>query len=73
MSVVLFRVLCETVKEFVSKVGSASATSDPSEVDDPDSLAQKVSASAQRQCVVLASLFCVPLCSACITSVDVKV
>ena len=60
MSVVLFRVLCETVKEFVSKVGSASATSDPSEVDDPDSLAQKVSASVQRQCVLLASLliFC---------------
>jgi len=29
----------------VSKVGSASATSDPSEADDPDSLAQKVSTS----------------------------
>ena len=37
------RVLCETVKDFVSKVGSTSATSDPSEADDPDSLAQKVS------------------------------
>lgn len=35
------RVLCETVKDFVSKVGSASATSDPSEADDPDSLPQK--------------------------------
>lgn len=44
----------------MSKVGSASATSDPSEVDDPDSLAQKVSASVQRQCVLLVSLliFC---------------
>ena len=27
----------------MSKVGSTSATSDPSEADDPDSLAQKVS------------------------------
>ena len=36
------RVLCETVKDFVSKIGTASANSDPSEADEPDSLAQKV-------------------------------
>ena len=30
----------------MSKVGSASVTSDPNEADDPDSLAQKVSISA---------------------------
>ncbi|RMX42934.1 hypothetical protein pdam_00001775 [Pocillopora damicornis] len=35
------RVLCETVKDFVSKIGTASANSDPSEADEPDSLAQK--------------------------------
>ena len=38
----LGRVLCETVKDFVSKVGTASANSDPSQADEPDSLAQKV-------------------------------
>jgi len=38
-----FRVLCETVKDFVSKVGTASANSDPSQADEPDSLTQKVS------------------------------
>ena len=42
------RVLCETVKDFVSKVGSASASSDPSEADDPDSLPQKVSTSVEH-------------------------
>ena len=42
-----FRVLCETVKDFVSKVGSASASSDPSEANDPDSLPQKVSTSVK--------------------------
>lgn len=36
------RVLCETVKDFVSKVGTASANSDPSQAEEPDSLAQKV-------------------------------
>ncbi|PFX32475.1 Diacylglycerol kinase eta [Stylophora pistillata] len=35
------RVLCETVKDFVSKIGTASANSDPSEADEPDSLALK--------------------------------
>jgi len=35
------RVLCETVKDFVSKVGTASANSDPSQADEPDSLTQK--------------------------------
>lgn len=45
----LCRVLCETVKDFVSKVGTASANSDPSQADEPDSLAQKV-------CIYLYSL-----------------
>ena len=49
------RVLCETVKDFVSKVGSASATSDPSEADDPDSLPRKVSTSVEYH-----SLFYLP-------------
>lgn len=35
------KVLCETVKDFVSKVGTASANSDPSQAEDPDSLTQK--------------------------------
>lgn len=47
------RVLCETVKDFVSKVGSASATSDPSEADDPDSLPQKVSTSVEHHLLYL--------------------
>jgi hypothetical protein len=37
-----FRVLCEIVKDFVSKVGAASASSDPEEAREPGSLAQKV-------------------------------
>ena len=41
-----YRVLCETVKDFVSKVGTASANSDPSQADEPDSLTQKVCTSA---------------------------
>ena len=39
---VFHRVLCETVKDFVSKVGTASANSDPLEADEPESLTQKV-------------------------------
>ncbi|KAK3726917.1 hypothetical protein QZH41_016706 [Actinostola sp. cb2023] len=35
------KVLCEIVKDFVSKVGAASATSDPEEANDPGSLPQK--------------------------------
>ncbi|XP_068687349.1 diacylglycerol kinase delta-like isoform X1 [Montipora foliosa] len=35
------KVLCETVKDFVSKVGTASANSDPLEADEPESLTQK--------------------------------
>ncbi|XP_031554692.1 diacylglycerol kinase delta-like [Actinia tenebrosa] len=35
------KVLCETVKDFVSKVGAASASSDPEEAKEPGSLAQK--------------------------------
>ena len=47
------RVLCETVKDFVSKVGSASASSDPSEADDPDSLPQKVSTIVEHHLLYL--------------------
>ena len=39
---VLGRVLCETVKDFVSKVGTASANSEPWQAEEPDSLTQKV-------------------------------
>ncbi|XP_067037295.1 diacylglycerol kinase delta-like isoform X1 [Acropora muricata] len=35
------RVLCETVKDFVSKVGTASANSEPWQAEEPDSLTQK--------------------------------
>ena len=43
---VLCRVLCETVKDFVSKVGTASANSEPWQAEEPDSLTQKV----QKKC-----------------------
>lgn len=39
---ILCRVLCETVKDFVSKVGTASANSEPWQAEKPDSLTQKV-------------------------------
>ena len=34
--------MCETVKNFVAKVGVASANSDPDGVEGPDSLEHKV-------------------------------
>lgn len=43
---VLCRVLCETVKDFVSKVGTASANSEPWQAEEPDSLTQKVQKNA---------------------------